>query len=124
VRIVFGDCPTKELLILIFIDDYNHNMGGVDIANQLRESYETHKMTNRNWWPLFYWLIDATVINSYRLYQVYMTQLGQQSTLSHVEFRTSLYCSLFNFSRSAKIYYLQLELGGKRLFSNDIAHIH
>jgi hypothetical protein len=124
VRIVFGDCPTKELLIPIFIDDYNHNMGGVDIANQLRESYETHKMTNRNWWPLFYWLIDATVINSYRLYQIHMTQLGQQSILSHVEFRTSLYCSLFNFSRSAKIHHLQLELGGERLFLNDIAHIH
>ena len=45
--------PDKELEIPIFIDDYNHNIGGVDISNQLRESYETHRATQRNWWPLF-----------------------------------------------------------------------
>ena len=43
VRAVFRDDPIKELLIPVFIDDYNHNMGGVDIANQLRETYETHR---------------------------------------------------------------------------------
>jgi hypothetical protein len=48
VRTVFRDDLIKELLILVFIDDYNHNIGGVDIANQLREAYETHKATQRN----------------------------------------------------------------------------
>jgi hypothetical protein len=42
VRQVFGDDPTKELRIPRFIDDYNQYMGGVDLANQFRESYETH----------------------------------------------------------------------------------
>jgi hypothetical protein len=99
-------------------------MGGVDIANQLKESFETHRATLRTWWPLFYWLIDVTVINSYRLYRTHMTQLGQQSTLSHVEFRTALYSSLFSYSQSAKIYRLQLELGGKRLFGNGFENIY
>jgi hypothetical protein len=48
VRRVFGEDLIKELEIPVFIDDYNHNIGGVDIANQLRESYETHKATRRN----------------------------------------------------------------------------
>ncbi len=99
-------------------------MGGVDIANQLRGSFETHKTTQRTWWPLFYWLIDVIVINSYRLYRIHMTQLSQEKPLSHLEFRTSLYRFLFNFSRSAKIHQLQLELGGKRLFGSGFEHIH
>jgi Transposase IS4 len=114
----------KELEIPVFIDDYNHNMRGVDIANQLRESFETHKATLRNWWPLFYWLIDVTVINSYRLYRIHMIQLGQKSSLLHLQFRTALYCYLFSYSRSTKIHQLQLELGSKRLFSNGFENIH
>jgi hypothetical protein len=55
VRHVFGDSPIKELQIPCFIDDYNQYMAGVDLANQFRESYETHRITQRNWWPLFYW---------------------------------------------------------------------
>jgi hypothetical protein len=54
VRKVFGDDYVKDLQIPRFIDDYNHYIGGVDLANQFREAYETHKPTLRNWWPLFY----------------------------------------------------------------------
>ncbi|PVH68879.1 hypothetical protein DL98DRAFT_387994, partial [Cadophora sp. DSE1049] len=68
VRQIFGEDHTKELHIPRFIDDYNHHMGGVDLANQFREAYETHRITQRNWWPLFYWLIDMACINAYRLY--------------------------------------------------------
>jgi hypothetical protein len=39
----FGDQATKELPIPRLIDEYNFNMGGVDRANQLRASYETHQ---------------------------------------------------------------------------------
>ncbi len=40
-REVFGDNPTKQLLIPQFINDYNHFMGGVDQADQLRSYYNT-----------------------------------------------------------------------------------
>lgn len=123
VRLVFGNDPKKELEIPIFIDDYNHFMGGVDIANQYREAYETHRPTCRNWWPLFYWLIDVSVINSYRLYCLHMTDMGRKA-LSHVQFRTELYCYLFGFSVNAKVQRLQLNLGTKRLFSSNVPHIH
>jgi Transposase IS4 len=54
VRKTFGDKPSKLIEIPCIIDDYNHYIGGVDLANQFREAYETHKPTLRNWWPLFY----------------------------------------------------------------------
>lgn len=40
IRGIWGDQPTKILPIPTFIDDYNHNMGGVDIADQLRSYYD------------------------------------------------------------------------------------
>lgn len=45
---IFGNGPTKKLSILLFIDEYNYKIGEVDITNQLRESYETHRATYRN----------------------------------------------------------------------------
>jgi hypothetical protein len=49
VRRVFGSDYVKDLQIPCFIDDYNQYMGGVDLANQFREAYETHKPTFRTW---------------------------------------------------------------------------
>jgi len=119
VRTVFRDLPTKELRIPCFIDDYNQYMGGVDLANQYREAYETHKTTFRNWWPLFYWLIDIACINAYRLYQLHTDQ-----PLTHLQFRIELYCKLLGYSERAKLQHLQLQLGGKRVFNSDLPHIH
>jgi hypothetical protein len=72
IRRVFGDNYIKDLQIPCFIDDYNHYMGGVDLANQFKEAYETHRPTLRNWWPLFYWLIDVAYINAYKLYRLHV----------------------------------------------------
>ena len=47
VRKVFGDDYIKDLQIPCFIDDYNQYMGGVDLANQFREAYETYKLIFR-----------------------------------------------------------------------------
>jgi hypothetical protein len=55
---------TKELEIPIFINDYNHYMNGVDLANQYRSSYEVHLKGYRNWLPLLYFFINAAVVNA------------------------------------------------------------
>jgi len=99
VRRVFGDDHEKALQIPCFIDDYNQYMGGVDLANQFREAYETHRPTFRTWWPLFYWLIDVACVNSYRLYQLHITD----KPLTHLQFRTLLYCKLLGYSTKAKL---------------------
>ena len=41
VRKVFGNESRKNLPIPVFIDDYNHFIGGVDIADQFRAYYST-----------------------------------------------------------------------------------
>jgi hypothetical protein len=119
VRRVFGGDYTKELRIPCFIDDYNHHMGGVDLANQFRESYETHKPTLRNWWPLFYWLIDVACINAYRLQHLY-----EKQPLTHLQFRIELYCKLLGYSERAKLHSLRVGLGGKRVFNPDFHQLH
>jgi hypothetical protein len=50
---IFRDNFIKKLLIPRIINNYNHYIGGVDIANQLYTSYKTHRLTRRTWWPLF-----------------------------------------------------------------------
>ena len=65
----FGDQSTKMLPIPTFIDDYNHYMGGVDQANQLRAVFTTHFSRNRKeFFPGMFFVIDVAVSNSYKLH--------------------------------------------------------
>jgi hypothetical protein len=120
VRHIFANESTKSLSIPCFIDDYNQYMGGVDLANQFREEYETHRSTLRTWWPLFYWLIDVACINAYRLYQ--LTVKGKP--LTHLQFRIELYCKLLGYSTKSKLQSFWVELGGKRVCNPDFQHLH
>jgi hypothetical protein len=85
-------------------------MGGVDLANQFREAYETYRATLRNWWPFFYWLIDVACINVYRLYRLH---LKDKQSLTHLQFRIELYCKLLGYFIKGKLRSLQVGLGGK-----------
>ena len=42
-------------------------MGGVDIADKLYSYYSTQLKACRNWLSLFFWLLDTTIINAYRI---------------------------------------------------------
>ena len=75
---------TKLLAIPTIINDYNQHMGGVDIADQLRSNYCVQQKSLRNWLPLFYWLLDTAIINSYRLHQQHYP------TTTHKKFREDI----------------------------------
>lgn len=90
----FGDQPTQELPIPRPIDDYNYHMGGVDRANQLRASYETHQRTLRSWWPIFFWTLDIAIINAYCMAKMARRQQGMKD-ITHLGFRKALYRELF-----------------------------
>ena len=53
------------------VDDYNHFMGGVDIADQLRAKFSTQQRTHRSWFPLFFWMLDTSIVNAYILSEYY-----------------------------------------------------
>ena len=88
VRQVFGDNPQKALPIPAFIDDYNFHMGAVNISDQLRSYYSTQLRCRRNWLPLFFYLLDTTIINSHRIFRTLYPQLKTRS--SHLFFRDDL----------------------------------
>ncbi len=87
-RRVFGDFARLELDILIFINDYNANMNGVDLANQHREA-----IAYRTWLLLFHWILDQAVINAYKLAK------AKGTWKSHLEFRRDLYTKLLAYSK-------------------------
>ena len=58
---------TRLLPIPRAINDYNYHMGGVDIADQLRAGFSTQQRGVKPWRPLFYWLLDTTIVNAFRL---------------------------------------------------------
>jgi len=95
------------LLIPKVVDQYNFFMGGVDIADQRRSYYHTQLRTCRNWYPLFFWLLDTAIINSFILYRLITlnskpneshspTGSKPKKPLNHREFRELLYRELLS----------------------------
>ena len=66
-RAPFGDLAVKKLPIPDFIDLYNHFMNGVDVADQLRCYYDTQRIHLKTWKPLWHFLLNTTVCNSYKI---------------------------------------------------------
>lgn len=66
-RRMFGSEPTKIMPIPTWIDDYNHSMNGVDRSVQLSKPYDTQRVKRKTWRPLFYFLLNVSLNNSYLL---------------------------------------------------------
>lgn len=81
---VFSEQEWSAMLnIPACIDDYNHHMGGVDIADQYRVYYDTQLVSVRTWFPIFYWCTDTALINSFIIF----SDLGVSLGLEHKVFR-------------------------------------
>ena len=52
------------------IRDYNLHMGGSDRNAQQRAYYSSQRPSDRYWWPLFIFLLDAATLNAYKLYEL------------------------------------------------------
>ena len=72
------------------IDTYNHEMGNVDIADQLRAMYRIdHWLRNRKWWlAILFWAIGVIFSNSYVLYTTICDkeEVKKKLRLTHYEF--------------------------------------
>jgi len=89
IKKVFENNAKKVLPIPKIIDDYNYYMGGVDIADQYRANYIIQFPVRRTWLPLFFWLLDTSIINSYLIYKI-----KHEKKVSHKEFRIKILCNL------------------------------
>ena len=117
VRKAFGNEAVKKMPIPRFIDDYNYHMGGVDIANQYRQSYETHQKAWRNWICVFTWILDQAIINSYRVMYTHLSQKGvnHRRIPTSMDWREELYEKLFAFSNDPSIRHRHSKLPSVRM---------
>ena len=65
---VDGKYEELEVSIPPPINNYNANMGGVDLSDQLIQYYAVLRKT-RKWWKTFFHFIDIAIVNAYILYR-------------------------------------------------------
>jgi hypothetical protein len=60
-------------------------------------------------------------VNSYILYRLYTTE---KHPLSHLQFKQELARKLLSYSEKAKLQSLRVRLGGRKVFSLELQHLH
>jgi hypothetical protein len=79
-----------EFLRLNINDDYNKDIGHVDISDQLRNYYCFNHWIRKTkwWWDIMFWGLGIQLANSYILYVKYMLSVGMEKKklLSQYEF--------------------------------------
>lgn len=93
VRTAFQGNPRATIRIPRIIDDYNLNMDGVDLSDQYRSFYDTQFTSRRAWVPLFFWLLDTTIVNAFLISKL------ADSPLTHRDFRLKLAWGLMEAAR-------------------------
>jgi len=78
----------KELDIPVIVDAYNQHKVGVDVADQYRTYFDTQLISRRNWYPLFYWILETALINSLIIYRD--LPANKERTVDHFDFRLSI----------------------------------
>ncbi|KAI3652734.1 hypothetical protein MP228_002159 [Amoeboaphelidium protococcarum] len=82
-----------ELQRPAIIQDYNQYMNGVDRIDQMRSYYSCGARSKRWWIPVFYWLLDMTVINSFQMFNYELnsgTSEEAASNVTQLQFRLTL----------------------------------
>ena len=85
------------------VDMYNKNMGGVDLADQLRQYYSVGHSSRRWYRYIFWFLIDLSICDSFILYNNYRLGQGQRK-VKQLNFRINLAKQLIgSFSSTASL---------------------
>jgi len=105
--------PRAELDIPRYIDEYNYNMGGVDIADQHRSAFKTQRKAMRNWLPHWYWMLDYAIINAFKM-AVYAPG-SHYTKRQHRAFRSRLFEELFEFYSTGEMTRQRSMLRSQRL---------
>ena len=89
----------KRLAIPMFINDYNHYVGGVDQADQLRSYYTTQRRHVKPWKALWHWLLDMAITNSFKLSTYASSTPSDRKHHRQLGFRKDLALSLLECSK-------------------------
>jgi Transposase IS4 len=69
-------------------EDYNHGMNSCDVASQLWSYYSVSRYSHwRNWWPMLWLILDASIANVLYLYRL---KGFSESQLSHRHLQTTI----------------------------------
>ena len=49
-------------------EDYNKQMGGVDLFDQFVSTYRVCIRSKKRWWPFFAWAVNTSVANAWNLF--------------------------------------------------------
>jgi hypothetical protein len=83
-----------RFLRLNVIHKYNHTMGHVDVADQLRGSYriDIYIRNRKWWWAIMFWAFGTLLTNAYVVYiKVNVAEgVDKKQLLTHYEFRTEI----------------------------------
>lgn len=71
------------------IHEYNKNMGGVDLSDQLFQYYDVSRKTVRWWRTIFYHMIDMAIVNSLVIYNEVRVKQGEKK-VTQLVFRQKL----------------------------------
>jgi Transposase IS4 len=91
-------CEKRALRKLAVQDDYNRHIGGSDSHTQQNSYYSTANHRHlRVWWPLFYFILNAAITNSYVLYKEHIQKAQKRvKMLSHAEFQEKIALDLLS----------------------------
>lgn len=81
------------------IRDYNQYMGGVDMADRLRQAYCVDRRAKKWWHRLFFGLLDIAFVNSYIVYK----KLNPEEKVTLLDFRRGVSQGLMTYNFHAEI---------------------
>ena len=102
VRAEFGDAVRKNLAIPCSINEYNHKMGQVDLADQYRAGNPGRRRIRRGGWhALWKFIYNTILVNSYLLSSYVGGRVtGSGHEKGQREFREKLTSQLFELARA------------------------
>jgi len=65
----------NEIIIPLCINNYNHHMDSVDITDELYSYNDTQLTSFYTWWPMLFFIYNATVSNPISYTRIYLRVL-------------------------------------------------
>ncbi|KAK7135513.1 hypothetical protein R3I94_014246 [Phoxinus phoxinus] len=82
---------------------YNHNMGGVDLADMFAALYRIDIRSRRWYLRILYYLIDLSLANGWLLYRRHLTQMQEKKYMPLLDFRVQVADALIKVGKQADL---------------------